>query len=154
MIRKTSTLAVLALCASLGLGGQSQAQTLGAAAGGGAFSYAADTRVDAQAPVVNVRHRGRRHYHRRHRRGGLYVGGVLGGLALGAIIASQPRYYAPAPRYYAPPRYYKPRYRAPRYSFSPAHHGWCSTRYRSYRASDGTFQPYRGPRKLCRSPYL
>ncbi|HEV7434516.1 MAG TPA: BA14K family protein, partial [Pseudorhizobium sp.] len=25
--------------------------------------------------------------------------------------------------------------------------------YRSYRASDNTFQPYNGPRRSCRSPY-
>nr|WP_265518205.1 BA14K family protein [Nitratireductor luteus] len=30
---------------------------------------------------------------------------------------------------------------------------WCRDRYRSYRASDNTFQPYKGPRRICRSPY-
>ena len=74
------------------------------------------------------------------RRNRAFVGGVVGGLALGAIVAGSRRGYA-APRYYAP-------------RFTPAHHGWCSHRYRSYRASDGTYQPYHGPRKLCRSPYL
>jgi hypothetical protein len=34
-----------------------------------------------------------------------------------------------------------------------AHVDWCYDRYRSYRASDNTFQPYNGPRKLCYSPY-
>ena len=34
-----------------------------------------------------------------------------------------------------------------------AHVSWCYDRYRSYRASDDTFQPYHGPRRLCRSPY-
>ncbi|MGV3652562.1 MAG: BA14K family protein, partial [Devosia sp.] len=28
-----------------------------------------------------------------------------------------------------------------------------SDRYRSYRASDNTFQPYNGPRQQCVSPY-
>jgi hypothetical protein len=34
-----------------------------------------------------------------------------------------------------------------------AHVQWCYDRYRSYRASDNTFQPYHGPRQQCYSPY-
>ncbi len=34
-----------------------------------------------------------------------------------------------------------------------AHVSWCANRYRSYRASDNTFQPYNGPRQRCVSPY-
>jgi hypothetical protein len=34
-----------------------------------------------------------------------------------------------------------------------AHVQWCYDRYRSYRASDNTFQPYNGPRRQCNSPY-
>jgi len=34
-----------------------------------------------------------------------------------------------------------------------AHVEWCYSRYRSYRASDNTFQPYNGPRRQCISPY-
>jgi hypothetical protein len=34
-----------------------------------------------------------------------------------------------------------------------AHAQWCFSRYRSYRTSDNTFQPYNGPRLQCRSPY-
>lgn len=30
-----------------------------------------------------------------------------------------------------------------------AHIAWCNDRYRSYRASDNTFQPYNGPRRQC-----
>lgn len=44
-----------------------------------------------------------------------------------------------------------PRY-APRARGS-AHVDWCYDRYRSYRASDNTFQPYNGPRQQCYSPY-
>jgi len=37
----------------------------------------------------------------------------------------------------------------------PARHiSWCRERYRSYRVEDNTVQPYDGPRKACRSPYL
>jgi hypothetical protein len=34
-----------------------------------------------------------------------------------------------------------------------AHVNWCYNRYRSYRAYDNTFQPYRGRRRQCISPY-
>jgi hypothetical protein len=34
-----------------------------------------------------------------------------------------------------------------------AHVQWCYDRYRSYRASDNTFQPYNGGRRQCTSPY-
>ncbi|MHB2266236.1 BA14K family protein [Aliihoeflea sp. PC F10.4] len=36
---------------------------------------------------------------------------------------------------------------------SQAHVDWCYGQYRSYRASDNTFQPYNGPRRACSSPY-
>ena len=44
-----------------------------------------------------------------------------------------------------PPVEYRPR--------GNAHIDWCYARYRSYRASDNTFQPYNGPRRQCVSPY-
>ncbi len=42
--------------------------------------------------------------------GGNFAAGALLGLGVGAVIASQPRYYAPPPVYYAPPPpvYYAP----------------------------------------------
>ncbi|WP_426127638.1 BA14K family protein [Pararhizobium sp. PWRC1-1] len=30
---------------------------------------------------------------------------------------------------------------------------WCAERYRSYRASDNTYQPYRGARRQCEPPF-
>ncbi|MBB4122186.1 BA14K family protein [Martelella radicis] len=39
------------------------------------------------------------------------------------------------------------------YGLNPKHYDWCESRYRSYRPSDNTFQPYNGPRKQCLSPY-
>jgi len=71
--------------------------------------------------------------------GGPYYGGsgFLLGLGLGAF---------PGYNYYAAPRYY---YR----SASSAHVRWCYSRYRSYRASDNSWQPYHGPRRQCVSPY-
>ncbi|MDE1994071.1 MAG: BA14K family protein [Rhizobiaceae bacterium] len=72
--------------------------------------------------------------------GGHYYGGydngyglALGGLAAGALIGSllaQPRYY-----------------------HGNSGSGWCSARYRSYRAYDNTFQPNHGPRRQCIAPY-
>lgn len=42
--------------------------------------------------------------------------------------------------------------RPPAYSGN-SHVQYCYNRYRSYRASDNTFQPYNGPRQQCISPY-
>ncbi|MBX3577816.1 MAG: BA14K family protein [Rhizobiaceae bacterium] len=42
---------------------------------------------------------------------------------------------------------------ADRGSSRSAHVEWCYDRYRSYRASDNTFQPYDGGRRQCYSPY-
>lgn len=56
-------------------------------------------------------------------------------------------HYGPPPRHYGPPP--RQAYRLP-----VAHVRWCDNRYRSYRASDNSFQPYNGPRQQCRSPYL
>lgn len=57
------------------------------------------------------------------------------GAIIGGAIASQPNVVV------------RPGY------MSPAHERWCYRHYRSYRAWDNTFQPYHGPRRLCRSPY-
>lgn len=84
-----------------------------------------------------------RRYHRRdnwrwrdnHRR---YYGGSGIFLGLGALGAYD---------YYAPRRTYRT------YQGGSAHVRWCYNRYRSYRASDNTYQPYHAPRRQCRSPY-
>ncbi|MBB4065450.1 BA14K family protein [Gellertiella hungarica] len=34
-----------------------------------------------------------------------------------------------------------------------AHMRWCFEHYRSYRASDNSYQPHIGPRQQCRSPF-
>lgn len=59
---------------------------------------------------------------------GSVAAGIAGALALGIIASSA--------------------------SVSHSRSDWerCDARYRSFRWSDGTFQPYNGPRKLC--PYL
>lgn len=115
----------------------------------------------SDATVVDVRHR---KWHRRRNRGAAIAGGLIAGAIIGGAIAnSRPRYYE-SPRYYygdpyyAPRRVYRPRrYYAPRRVYrarrGSAHVNWCYDRYRSYRASDNTFQPYHGSRRQCWSPY-
>jgi len=36
---------------------------------------------------------------------------------------------------------------------NPRHYEWCSSRYRTYRASDNTYVPRAGVRAACQSPY-
>ncbi|MBS8260119.1 BA14K family protein [Roseibium polysiphoniae] len=37
--------------------------------------------------------------------------------------------------------------------FTAEHYAWCARKYRSYRTSDNSFQPYNGPRRQCVSPF-
>lgn len=64
-----------------------------------------------------------------------YAGAIIGGLAAGAILGG----VLNAPRRY--------------YYAGNSHTSWCYNRYRSYRASDNTYQPYYGARRQCVSPY-
>ena len=82
-------------------------------------------------------HRGYREPRPGYRRHGDYWF-PLAAFATGMIISGAIANSAPPP---------------PAYSGGNAHVNWCYNRYRSYRASDNTFQPYNGPRKQCISPY-
>ena len=84
--------------------------------------------------LVDVHYRRYRHSHRRNRGAGI-AGAIIGGAIIGAAIADSNR------------RSRRSRRRG------NAHINWCYDRYRSYRAYDDTFQPYRGGRRYCRSPY-
>jgi hypothetical protein len=109
---------------------------------------------------VDYRRDGRRYGPPRHYRGGRewrhggrhhgprYRHGRRSGPSFNVIIGGG-SYYRPAPRYIAPPA----RPVRPAYGVSRAHIDWCYSRYRSYRASDNSFQPYNGPRRACYSPY-
>jgi hypothetical protein len=79
----------------------------------------------------NRYYRGR--YYRHHHHHGSNAGAIIGGLAAGAIIGGA--------------------LAQPRYAGGNSHVEWCYSRYRSYRASDNTYQPNYGPRRQCRSPY-
>ena len=80
-------------------------------------------------------HRGYREYRRGYRRHGDYwfplAAFATGALITGAIVNSENN------------RVYR----------GNDHVQWCYDRYRSYRASDNTFQPNYGPRQQCNSPY-
>lgn len=81
-------------------------------------------------------HRHGRYYYRHRHDHDNFIGpaaGFLAGALLGGMIANT----APRATYYG----------------NSAHVRWCYSRYRSYRASDNTFQPYHGPRRQCISPY-
>jgi hypothetical protein len=50
----------------------------------------------------------------------------------------------------------QPRQQAPAYGgsfLSREHINWCQNRWRSYRLTDNSYQPYQGPRRVCISPY-
>ena len=71
------------------------------------------------------------------------VGGFLLGLGAGAIINDSRRRRRYNDRYYEPPRR----------SYGGRHVSWCYNKWRSYRDYDNSYQPWEGPRRLCRSPY-
>lgn len=87
-------------------------------------------------------HRGSREYRRGYRQ---YNGwwfppaAFVAGAIIGGAIAGQPA--VTAPPVYAPVR------------LSAAHVNWCTSRWKSYRVSDNSYQPYDGPRQACVSPY-
>lgn len=61
--------------------------------------------------------------------------GILGALAIGAVVVnSQNQAVNPAP-----------------YN---NHVAWCSSKYNSYRIHDNSWQPFKGGRRLCVSPFL
>lgn len=122
---------------------------------------AAPVALPAGTPVIGVTpaeagHRHHRRYrHHRHHDGfdigaAAVIGGILG-LGLGIAIA-EPRYYhdpyyaGPRPLYRVSPRAYR---HGPR-PWSRAWYRYCHSRYRSFDARSGTFQPYHGPRQMCR----
>ncbi|MEM8878723.1 MAG: BA14K family protein, partial [Pseudomonadota bacterium] len=92
------------------------------------------------------------------------IAGAVIGLAIGAIIANESnRYDRRSNRYrsYATPPQPQRRSAAPGPQvahqwtvapepFTDKWYDYCADKYRSFDAETGTFQPYEGPRKLCR----
>jgi len=73
--------------------------------------------------------------------------GAIGGLVVGAALASHHN------RHYNDRVYYeeRPVYRTR--SYGSAHVSWCYNRYRSYRARSNTWVSYGGSIRTCYSPY-
>ena len=100
-----------------------------------------------------------RHHHRHRNNDGEVVAGAIIGFTLGAIIADaynrqQDRYVPRSRVYNAPPS--GGYYRTPAHTsyrpepFTDEWYAYCDSKYRSFDPATGTFQPYNGPRKLCR----
>ncbi len=114
---------------------------------GAAIGIAGAILLDNAARKSEKRRRARNYYHeprryRRHRR----------------HYEPRRRYYDRPARYYDEPRIVyeeapRRRYRQARRSLGRNHVSWCYNRYRSYRTSDNTFQPFHGGRRQCYSPY-
>ncbi|MBD1547482.1 BA14K family protein [Roseibium aggregatum] len=100
-------------------------------------------------------HEPRRHHDGRRKKnndvGAAVAAGIIG-LAAGAILlgaTSQPRYAEPAPNYY-PPAPYPGRVSGYGYQpWSPAWYDYCSSKYRTFNPSTGTYTTYRGEQKFC-----
>lgn len=83
----------------------------------------------------------RRHHHRGGSSGpdlgSAIVGAIVGGVIVNQLNSGRQPHYAPPATTY----------------LSRAHIDWCHNRWRSYRVSDNSYQPYNGPRRICSSPY-
>lgn len=100
---------------------------------------------------------GHHHSHRHHKNNGnagaAVAAGIIG-LAAGALIVgatSQPRYAGPPPANYYPPAPYPGRVSGVvgYQPWSPAWYQYCSSKYRSFNPSTGTFTTYQGEQKFC-----
>ena len=88
---------------------------------------------------IKDRRRGkRRRGDRRRNHNGDVAVGILGAIIGGAIIANENNRHERRHR---------------RDVAIDMHIDWCYDRYRSYRESDNTYQPYQGRRRQCHSPY-
>lgn len=69
-----------------------------------------------------------------------FIAGLAIGAIVGGAIASDRRGYDAPP----PVRYHRPR------RWTPEWYDYCFAKYRSFDPHSGTYQPYHGPRRLCR----
>lgn len=88
---------------------------------------------------------------RRHHHGGNAAAAAILGLGIGAVIGgamSGPSYHYYEPRPYPRRRVYYDYY--PPEPWTPEWYAYCYSKYDSFDEVSGTFQPYYGPRRLCR----
>ncbi len=83
-----------------------------------------------------------RHY--RQRRGSSDLGPAIIGAIIGGVIIHQ--------LHQQPRRQVQP-HAQPGSFLNHNHINWCRNRWRSYRVTDNSYQPYNGPRRICVSPY-
>jgi hypothetical protein len=132
-----SALVVSSLMAGVALlsAGSATALPLSPATGGTTLT----AQLDQAVPTIQVR-----------RRGGALAAGIIGGMIVGGIIASQRPYYYdyPAPYYYPYPlfRPYYPAYQP--YAYAPDV-GYCMRRFKSYDPVSMTYLGYDGFRHPC-----
>ncbi|ESY21727.1 MULTISPECIES: BA14K family protein [unclassified Mesorhizobium] len=91
------------------------------------------SRYNNDGPYWNG-HRGSRHYRHGYRRHGDFwfpAGAFIAGALITGALNNNHRVYRGG----------------------DSHVQWCYDHYRSYRASDNTYQPNYGPRRECNSPY-
>ena len=122
-----ATTAILALAAGMALlgVGPTSAVPLSPGAGGAGLKV----QLDQAQPTIAVRNRG----------GGI-AAGIIGGMILGGIIASQRSYYYDYPPYYPA---YQP------YSYGGPAVAYCMRRFRSYDPYSMTYLGYDGFRHPC-----
>lgn len=129
-IRSVLLLSVFAT--ALGASAPASALPLGPATGGAGLA----TQLGAALPTIEVRN------------GGAVAAGIIGGMILGGIIASQRPYYYGG---YQPYSYYQPYY--PAYPVYRAYPGdpiaYCMRRFRSYDPYSMTYLGYDGFRHPC-----
>lgn len=136
VLRSALMLSTLAAGLALSAAGPVSAFPLGRAAAGGELA----AQLDEMLPTIQVRSRS-----------GRVAAGVIGGLIVGGLIASQwPRHYYGS--YYGYPAYpYYPYYPYPAYRSYPAGDpiAYCMRRFKSYDPYSMTYLGYDGFRHPC-----
>ncbi|MFN4100085.1 MAG: BA14K family protein [Pararhodobacter sp.] len=107
----------------------------------GAHRHGAHPRDTVRRGAQPRHHRPPVYHHQR--RSGPDLGSAVLGAIVGGVIVNQLQ----QPNQYRAPQAHHGSY------LSSNHLNWCRDRWRSYRVSDNSYQPYNGPRRVCVSPF-